>query len=63
MQEASDTIVRSKTTRMELIQKNAQGSCIDGCNDQWLACAQGVLQNNQVHPIIFAAAMRDLLIY
>ena len=34
MQEASDTIVRSKTTRMELIQKNAQGSCIDGCNDQ-----------------------------
>ena len=47
---------------MELIWKNAQGSCIDGCNGQWLVCAQEVLQNNQVHPIIFAAAMRDLLI-
>ena len=62
MQEASDLIVQSKTTGMELIQKNVQGSCIDGCNGQWLACAQEVLQNNQVHPIIFAAAMRDLLI-
>ena len=61
MQEASDRIVRSKTTRMELILRNAQGFCIDGCNGQWLACAQEVLQNNQVHPIIFAAAMHDLL--
>ena len=47
---------------MELLRKNVQGSCIDGCNGQWLVCAQEVLQNNQVHPIIFAASMRDLLI-
>ena len=62
MQEASDRSVQSKTTRMELIRKNSQGSCIEGYNGQWLACSQEVLQNNRVHPNIFAAAMRDLLI-
>ena len=61
MQEASERIIQSKTVRMELIRKNAQGSCIDDCSGQWLACAQEVLQNNQVNPIIFPAAMRNLL--
>ena len=56
MPEVSDRIVRSKTTRIELIRKKAQG-----CNGQWLVYAQEVLQNNHVHPIILVAAMCDLL--
>ena len=62
MQEASGRSDRSKTTRMELIRKNAQVSCIEGYNGRWLACAKEVLQNNQVHSVAFAAVMRDLLI-
>ena len=32
------------------------------CEGRWLECAKEVLINNKVHPILFAAAIRELLL-
>ena len=36
--------------------------CVDGCGGFWLECSIQVLQQNKVHPVIFAEAMRELLV-
>ena len=48
MKDASSDLKQQQASRMELIRKAAE-------------CAQEVLINTKVHPILFAAAMRDLL--
>ncbi len=62
MKEASSTLQREKTSRMELIRKVANGECAKACEGRWLECAKEVLVNNKVHPILFAAAVRELLL-
>ena len=62
MQEANGKIDRGNTPRMDIIRTAATNECVAECNGQWLQCALEVLHNNNVHPIVFAVAMRDLLV-
>ena len=61
MKEASSDLKRQQASRMELIRKAADTECLQDCDGAWLKCAQEVLINYKVHPILFAAAMIDLL--
>ena len=61
MKRAADVLDRQKASRMQLIRDAAAGSCVDACDGVWLRCAKEVLVNNKVHPILFAAAIRNLL--
>ena len=61
MKEVSSDLKRQQASRIELIRKAADAECLQDCDGEWLKCAQEVLINNKVHPILFAAAMRDLL--
>ena len=62
MQSAEYEIQRAKKSRIELLRECGDGDCVEGCNGLWLKCAFEVLNNNYVHPIGFAAAVRNLLI-
>ena len=62
MKTASATPQRKKASRIDLIWKAADGECALSCEGKWLECAQEVLVNNKVHPILFAAAVRELLL-
>lgn len=62
MREASATLKRQKLSRMDIIREAATGGCVEGCEGVWLRCAKEVLYNNKVHPILYAAAVRELLI-
>ena len=54
---AAAQIHQRQVPRMDLIR-----DCIEGCNGAWLDCAQQVLGQNKVHPILFADDMRELLL-
>ncbi len=62
MKTASATLQRKKASRIDLIWNAADGECSLSCDGKWLECAQEVLVNNKVHPILFAAAVRELLL-
>ena len=62
MKGASSTLEREKTSRMDMIRKAASVECATACEGRWLECAQEVLVKNKVHPIVFAAALRELLL-
>ena len=62
MQGAAAQIHQRQVPRMDLIMEWATKDCIEGCNGAWLDCAQQVLRQNKVHPILFADAMRELLL-
>ena len=61
MKEASATLERKKRCRMDIIREAADGQCVQGCEGMWLKSAEEVLYNNKVHPILYAAAVRELL--
>ena len=62
MQDAKASLARRNTPRMDMIRQEAANECVDGCGGEWLESALQVLQNNGLHPIVFADAMRDLLV-
>ena len=45
---------------MDIITTASEGECEEGCGGQRLRAAIEVLTNNNVHPIIFAEAMKTL---
>lgn len=61
MQCAAGTIARASTGRMEVIDKVSKTTCVDKCNGQYLQVGPDLLQNNQVHPIIFVVPVKGLL--
>ena len=63
MHNAKASIARRNTPRMNII-REAVGvaECVEGCGGKWLECALEVLRNNGLHPIVFAEAVRDLLV-
>ena len=63
MKEASAVLKRQKASRMEIILEAAAGNCVENCEGVWLKCAEEVLVNNKLHPVLFAAAVRDLLMF
>ena len=61
MKEAAAVLSRHKASQMQLIREAASGDCVERCDGLWPRCAEEVLLNNKVHPILFTAAIRDLL--
>jgi len=61
MKKAPSTLLRQKSSRMDLIREAAGGECAPACDGKWLQCAEEVLINNKVHPILFAVYLRELL--
>ena len=46
---------------MEVIHKHFHENCADSCNREWLNCALEVLQENNIYPPFFTAAVQELL--
>lgn len=64
MQNASVELERQDAKRMDIIRNTSNSTdCVDACEERWLKCAKQVLEQNGVHPFVFSAAMRDLLIH
>ena len=61
MHNAQQTIEREKTTRLEMLQRAREKSCVDGCDMEWYTRAREVLRNNQINPYVYADAFRELL--
>ena len=62
METANEYIQREKKSRMEILHEKLGTDCCPDCDKLWLKCAMEVLRNNKVHPFVYAAAVRDLLI-
>ncbi len=63
VQDAKASLARRRNTpRMDTIRKAAAAECVDACGGEWLECALQVLRKNGLHPIVFAEAVRDLLV-
>ncbi|CAB3996967.1 hypothetical protein DSY43_02735 [Paramuricea clavata] len=62
MQTANEDLQRKKKSRMEILCERLSEDCSPGCDKLWLECAIEVLRNNKIHPFVYAAAIRDLLI-
>ena len=60
MKEASSALERRKTHRIELIREAASGRCETGCHVEWI---DGSPLTNKVKPAVFAAAVRELLLF
>ena len=61
MEEATEILDRAKTSRMEILRKAAEEDCAQQCEGMWLHCAFEVITNSNIHPYVFAAALRDLI--
>lgn len=61
MQSAVSEVQRKNTPRMEMVRNCAKEECASGCDGEWLECALEVLRKNDVHPVVFAVAMCELL--
>ena len=46
---------------MNILAEAKSGECIEGCGGVWFDCAMEVLRNNNIHPVVFAVALRELL--
>ena len=61
MQRASEDLERKQKSRIDIVHEQLKEDCQTGCNKTWLECAKEVLQNNKLHPILFASAVHNLL--
>ena len=62
MQDAAEKLDREKKARLDIMREQMGKECTTGCNKDWLECALEVLKQNNQHPYVYAAAIRDLLI-
>ena len=62
IESSTATLARKPTTRMKVVRKCATEDCVEGCNGEWLVCAEQVLTQNKVHPVVYAPALRDLVV-
>ena len=61
METAQVDILRENKSRMDILRGASEGECESACEGQWYECAIEVLNQNNIHPYIFAAALRELL--
>ena len=61
MEKAASKIKREKKKRMDIIREKKDSECIEECSGNWFRCALEVLYSNNVEPVAFAIAMRELL--
>ncbi len=58
MEGAVEKVARGSIARIEMVREKAQ----ENCTGVWLQMAVQVLRQNQIHPIVFAEALRELVI-
>ena len=64
MSEAASIIERENLKRMDILREKLKSECNNGCDGKaWVECATEVLRNNDIHPFVYAAAIRCLLTY
>lgn len=61
MEEASEALIRSRLTRLEILEKALQNPCNEQCKGQWLECAKQLLSWNDISVQTFSLAVRNLL--
>ena len=61
METSRERLARVNMSRMETVQEAADGDCVEGCQGEWYNGTFGVLTNNGINPVTFAAALRHLL--
>lgn len=61
IENAQETLERSKQSRIDLLIGAKNSACVEGCNGDWLSCALEILQRNGVSREFFANAVRELL--
>lgn len=54
------TIKRKKKTRMDMIRKSFEESCIKGCTGEWYRCTREILQYNIINTYVCSDAVKDL---
>ena len=55
------TIKREKKTRMDMIKKCSEESCIESCEGECYRFVREILQHNRISIYVYADAVRDLL--
>ena len=61
IEEAKAKLERAEKTRMELLQEARRSECAQGCNGDWLSCAEEILHNNGLSVEYFGEVVHDLL--
>lgn len=61
IEDSQEKLARENKTRLELMQEALEGDCVDGCDGQWLQCAQDILHKNGIQVQRFADAVMLLL--
>ena len=61
LEDSQAIIDRESISRTERIHSASHSACENNCDGKWLECATEVLRNNNVHPYVFAAALRELI--
>ena len=56
-----EKVAPSNAARIEIIRENIQAECVENCYGVWLRIAEQVLRNKQLHPVVFAEALRNLI--
>ena len=63
MENADATLQRLRKSRMLLLEEARGEDCVDGCDGQWLHCAEEILQNNAIPVELFRTAMTELILH
>ena len=50
-----------KLPRMEQVKIDSEKNCEKNCSGRWLSCASEALHRSNIHPYVFAAAIKNLL--
>ena len=61
MEEASEALIRSRLTRLKILEKALQNPCNKQCKGQWLECTKQLLSWNDISVQTFSLAVRNLL--
>ena len=61
MENASHNLHRESLSRIDIIRNKLTEECVANCNKIWLKCALEVLSNNNLHPYVYADAIRRSL--
>ncbi len=61
MKTAKQSLDQMKKSRLDIILEASKEECRDGCNGQWLECANEILNNNNIDKEKFVRSLVDLL--
>lgn len=63
MHNSTAIITREQAKRIDVMRNFLNQECIEGCDKLWYNSAIEVLNNNNIHPYMYAEALRELLIH